>query len=341
MDFSNLLFDLDDPPETTLLHRAAYTGDIETLAAAASTTSASDFTDLPFSCDGSASADYLLGDSFDLLINRRLSLLGATPLRLAVSGDRSACVRWLLEHGADVDLTDVKEQTPLFVAVKEQHIDCTRILLEFGADPNGSAKHLSTPLSQCCQTGWLPGVQLLLMYGADAEIGLLRNPSIPMLPLYTAAVNHHLDCFLALLLAGCRANPLSLSDTGDSNSDSTTGTSGTDHVSIPHALLRHNCAVEFAELLYQFGGNLWQRDRSGRRAWEVEPTAVHVTLFKRMAGTPQSLFNMCRLSVRSQVLACGHDLSAVASLPLPPFLRRSLLYTDTTSLVQFGNNRFQ
>ncbi|XP_043240348.1 ankyrin repeat and SOCS box protein 1-like isoform X1 [Amphibalanus amphitrite] len=305
MDLSSLLLDEDEPAEDIGLHQAAYAGDAAELRR---------LLQLPH---------------YRSAINRRLRLLGVTPLRLAVSGDSLECVCCLLEHGAEVDLTDMKGQTPLFVAVKDQHLECARLLLRRGASPDGSADNLSTPLGQCCQSGWLPGVQLLLAVGADPERGLLRGGPVPALPLHTAAVYHHLDCFLALLLAGSQADPARRPRVP---------ADAVSRVSLPHALLRHRCSVEFIELLYEFGGNLWQLNSRGLLAWEAEPDSLLVKPLKQLAGTPHSLQNLCRLRVRRWL--GRRRLPLLARLPLPPAVISYLIYSDTIRLVKFGTFRF-
>ena len=43
--------------------------------------------------------------------------------------------------------------------------------------------------------------------------------------------------------------------------------------------------MEFIELLYEFGGNLWQPDGRGRRAWEAEPDSLLAKPLRQLAGT--------------------------------------------------------
>ncbi len=62
-------------------------------------------------------------------------------------------IKVLLDHGAQVDKTDVKAQTPLFVAMVNQHWECGQILLDADADPNGNEKNLCTPLAVMAQRG--------------------------------------------------------------------------------------------------------------------------------------------------------------------------------------------
>lgn len=71
---------------------------------------------------------------------------------------------YLINHGAEVDLVDVKGQTALYVAVVNGHLDCVRILLEAGADPNGSRHHRSTPLYHAARVGRVDILQELIRW---------------------------------------------------------------------------------------------------------------------------------------------------------------------------------
>ena len=93
----------------------------------------------------------------------------------------------LLEHGAEIDKTDVKSQTPLFIAMVNQHWKCGTLLLEKGADPNGHEKNLCTPLAIMAQRGYYEGIRILCRYGADTEdvlsISALLESKAAMSPL--------------------------------------------------------------------------------------------------------------------------------------------------------------
>ncbi|XP_047242071.1 ankyrin repeat domain-containing protein 53 isoform X2 [Girardinichthys multiradiatus] len=63
---------------------------------------------------------------------------GLQPLHMVLSSQRSSnaytCLRYLLEQGADVNITTDSGQTPLHLAVSEGLLDCTEILVKAGAD---------------------------------------------------------------------------------------------------------------------------------------------------------------------------------------------------------------
>jgi len=63
-------------------------------------------------------------------------------------------MKLLLEHGADVNVPDIKAQTPLTMAVKNRHLNCVHALLVAGANPNGDARSLCSPLYIAAMDGF-------------------------------------------------------------------------------------------------------------------------------------------------------------------------------------------
>jgi ankyrin repeat protein len=55
---------------------------------------------------------------------------GFTPLHHASGGGKTETVRFLIEHGANVEVTDDEGRTPLDVALGKQHEDIIKLLLE-------------------------------------------------------------------------------------------------------------------------------------------------------------------------------------------------------------------
>lgn len=68
-----------------------------------------------------------------------------TPLFFAVDAGRSDLVKLLLEHHANVNVTDRDNKTPLYYAVARQHNDIADLLLKAGAQP---LPHPPPPLPQ-------------------------------------------------------------------------------------------------------------------------------------------------------------------------------------------------
>ncbi|CAM9947558.1 unnamed protein product [Ectocarpus sp. 8 AP-2014] len=107
--------------------------------------------------------------------------LGATALHAAAWHGEHACVRELLELGADVDARDGCGRTPLFQASKRGAgggCETIRELLKGGADVQARSEDGDTPLHVACHCGWADAVRLLLRHGADetARCDLGKTP---------------------------------------------------------------------------------------------------------------------------------------------------------------------
>lgn len=100
-----------------------------------------------------------------------------TPLHAAAQAGSLACVRLLVERGADVNVRDgLHSWTPLFGAVwllehkpgRDESLACARFLLEHGADPNVRDTHRrETPVFGAHA---LDAVLLLESFGADLDV---------------------------------------------------------------------------------------------------------------------------------------------------------------------------
>lgn len=71
-------------------------------------------------------------------------------------------MKLLLQHGATVDMSDVKGQSPLQVAVKNGHYECAELLLQAGANPNGNSANCSSPLCIAAMNGDLEMVKVCI-----------------------------------------------------------------------------------------------------------------------------------------------------------------------------------
>jgi ankyrin repeat protein len=99
---------------------------------------------------------------------------GTSPLLLAVQGGHIACVRLLLSaNGIDVDASCVAEQgnTPLHVAIRNDNLEIAELLVEHGADVNAVNDRDETITSAVLSKPWLedkylPMVQRLIDYGS-------------------------------------------------------------------------------------------------------------------------------------------------------------------------------
>ncbi len=110
----------------------------------------------------------ILGQS-RLKVNRP-NAEGFTPLGLAAFFGHADAAKVLLEHGAEVNVTDKSRfgNTALDAAVAANHADVVRVLLAAGASANARDASDYTPLHKAAQNGNLEIVRMLLEHGADA-----------------------------------------------------------------------------------------------------------------------------------------------------------------------------
>jgi ankyrin repeat protein len=106
-----------------------------------------------------------------------------TPLLLASFQGRGDVVQCLLDYGANVDLRDQFLNTPLNLAADWRHFDVVRLLLEHNADVNSQENRGLTPLHQVVMGTSFEAVRLhiarlLLKHGANpnARNHELRTP---------------------------------------------------------------------------------------------------------------------------------------------------------------------
>ncbi|KAM9335550.1 ankyrin repeat domain-containing protein 53 [Symphorus nematophorus] len=75
---------------------------------------------------------------------------GRRPIHMVLSSqsspNSSSCLRYLLEHGADINVTTDSGTTPLHLAASEGLLDCTEILVQAGADVSAQDSAGHTPL---------------------------------------------------------------------------------------------------------------------------------------------------------------------------------------------------
>ncbi|XP_027020263.1 ankyrin repeat and SOCS box protein 1 [Tachysurus fulvidraco] len=303
--------------EDMRLHNAAYVGDLDTIKS------------------------LLQEDGFKQRINEKsvwcCGWLPCTPLRIAATAGHGDCVDFLISHGAEVDLVDVKGQTALYVAVVNGHLDCVRILLEAGADPNGSRHHRSTPLYHAARVGRVDILQELIRFKADVDVDHQLGPrplfsartlsTLVVCPLYISAAYHHLHCFRLLLEAG--ANP-DYNYTGPVSREALNRGLAS---CLLDAVLRHGCEPNFVRLLLDHGADPllvpWEEpdpDAMGRV--RVNPEALNI--YQEARKCPHRLTHLCRIAIRK--VMGKHRLRHISSLPLPDSIKNFLLHRDFCSL---------
>ena len=150
------------PPSFTLLHLAAYFGNV------------------PWA--------KLLISKHARLISRKDNY-GRTPLFWAVNQGQREMVELLLDHGARVNFKDRSMLTALHIAVTGQHRDVASVLLEHGARLEAKAEHgdTDTPLMRAILANSREMTQELLEHGARVDklpallgVASLRGPTDPV-----------------------------------------------------------------------------------------------------------------------------------------------------------------
>jgi len=94
---------------------------------------------------------------------------GTTALFAAVVGGFIHVVKYLVDHGADVNLANIGGQTPLHLAVVGDSADILSFLLSEGSWLEPEDEFGDTPLMYAIREDKPQAVELLLMHGADAD----------------------------------------------------------------------------------------------------------------------------------------------------------------------------
>lgn len=103
--------------------------------------------------------DYLLEHGAN--VNAREIAQGYTPLIFACLNRSEADVRILIEHGADVDVTDKQGRSPLMIACLMNDIKIVSLLLDHGANKNAISNDGRSARSIAQGEGFLDIVKLL------------------------------------------------------------------------------------------------------------------------------------------------------------------------------------
>ncbi|OAA55165.1 Ankyrin repeat-containing domain protein [Cordyceps fumosorosea ARSEF 2679] len=148
------------PPSFTLLHLAAYFGDIS-WARSLIHHHGSDRT------------------SHANLVSRKDNY-GRTPLFWAATQGHKDMVELLLDHDAQVNSKDRSNLTALHIAITSGHKDIVSVLLDRSASIEGKAIYGDTPLIRAIQANSEEIIEILLQHGARVD-GLPNPPGFPAL----------------------------------------------------------------------------------------------------------------------------------------------------------------
>ncbi|KAL4811049.1 ankyrin repeat-containing domain protein [Aspergillus unguis] len=132
----------------------------------------------------------------------RTSICWYTPLILAAENGHEGVVALLLDHGADINLSDLNNRTALSWAAECGFEECVRVLLERGADVHIPDVQSKNALLRAAENGHVEVVRLLLQHGAD-----LKSTDIRMKrALAWAAEGGHAETVRVLLEHGAEAD---------------------------------------------------------------------------------------------------------------------------------------
>uniref|UniRef100_A0A4W5LHY0 Ankyrin repeat and SOCS box containing 5b n=1 Tax=Hucho hucho TaxID=62062 RepID=A0A4W5LHY0_9TELE len=224
-----------------------------------------------------------------------------TPLHEACLSDHASCAKALIAAGANVNATTIDGVTPLFNACSAGSATCTEVLLENGAKPQSEICQPS-PIHEASSKGRIGCLEALITWGADVDY------DIPHLgtPLYIACISSGLQCTQKLLDGGANVQK------------------GRFLESPLHAAAQKDC-TEIINVLLEFGANINAKNLELKRPVESAPpnSSAEETLLLHEA-TPQSLCQLCRLSIRDYM---GRSrLHLIPQLHLPNLLKRFLQY---------------
>lgn len=94
----------------------------------------------------------------------------ATPLLLAANGGHPACVRHLMNHGANIKAVNAGGEMAIHTGAVDGRINIVRMMLDAGVDiETRDLRFNETPLLKAASTGRSAVIMLLLERGADAS----------------------------------------------------------------------------------------------------------------------------------------------------------------------------
>jgi ankyrin repeat protein len=246
-------------------------------------------------------------DRMRQLLSRRPSLNetdenGMTPLHIAIDSRQTACVRLLLEAGADrkaldrqgrtafdaaLKIADMQDRVILLLvlnsglnsgqeprgpapwsleySVRRRQTNVTKMLLEFGADPNATGTGGTTPLADAALKGDLDGVRLLLAHGARPNAISQDGTQ----PIHDAALGDSAEVIRELLKQGANVNARTR-----------------DEVQTPLHMAAAMGKMKAVEALVALGADLTMKDSKGRTPLDAAERAglTDVVAFLRRAA---------------------------------------------------------
>jgi ankyrin repeat protein len=122
-----------------------------------------------------------------LLFDRGFSTEGTSgvgrPLHIAASNNDAGAIKWLLDHGADIEAKGGEYAfTPLLMAAYVGGNEALKTLIERGADPTAGTDYFGSPVYAAAFSGKRDTVQLLLSMnlGINLQAGRASDKATPL-----------------------------------------------------------------------------------------------------------------------------------------------------------------
>lgn len=140
-------------------------------------------------------------------MSSRLQQAGYTPLHVACHFGQVNMVRFLLQHGANVDTSTTFGYTPLHQAAQQGHILVISLLLENKAKPNAVTNVSPVCTNSVCCTALIMLAEILFMF---RTIFIFRGKIFHMVPNATLILHNTKNSYNTRTMRICKGMRIAL-----------------------------------------------------------------------------------------------------------------------------------